>query len=179
MVFNWANWIEVQNVGMFFVLLAVYLLWLGVRRSECFLPLAGAALALATLARYTILVFVPVFPLLLLTLWAGYGKQRKFPWFGFCGMALVFFLLWLPWLYWNYAHAGNPFASVMAAQVSTGFRPGAEPGYFFVENMPNILTIPGSILLLIGLVDKKTFSDKARLALLLYLAAFSYSTVQF
>ena len=172
-LFLWTSTIEVQNVGMLFLLLAVYLLWLGIKRSESFLPLAGGALALATLARYTILVLVPVFPLMLLTLWVGYGKRRKFPWRAIGGAGLVFFLLWLPWLYWNYAHFGNPFASVMRAAPSVGdLSAPSTPWYFFFENMPVLLTIPGSILLLIGLIDKKTFGDKARFAILLYLAAF-------
>ena len=189
-VFQWTDVIEVQCVGMCFLLLVVYMLWLGIRRSERFLPLAGGALALATLARYTILLLVPVFPLMLLTLWVGYGKRRKFPWRAIGGAGLVFFLLWLPWLYWNYAnahfynlslsyqlnnytdaYARNPFASVILGSYYIQVGPQG-PWYFYIENIPYLLTIPGSILLLIGLVDKKTFENKARLILLLYLAAF-------
>jgi hypothetical protein len=173
--------ILVHGVGMFFLLLAVYLLRLGIQRSERFLPLAGGALALATLTRYTILVFVPVF-LVLLTLWVGYRK-RKFPWVGFGAMVLVFLILWTPWLYFNYVNGGfytnyarNPFASVIDSMQGQALAyyslSNTPPWYFFVQNMPYLLTIPGCILLLIGLVNKKTFEDKARLAILLYLVAF-------
>jgi len=119
-VFQWTDVIQVHGVGMCLLLLAIYLLWLGIRRSERFLPLAGGALGLATLARYTILALVPVFLLMLLTLWVGYGKGRKFPWFAVGGGVLSFLLVWLPWLYWNYANA-HLYGQVLSYQFPPNF----------------------------------------------------------
>jgi len=78
-VFYWTNQILEGGVAMFFLTLAMYLLWLGIERNEHFLPLSAAALALGTLSRYTTLVLLPVFPIMLLVLWMAYRKTRRFP----------------------------------------------------------------------------------------------------
>lgn len=170
-VFYWTNEILVHGVAMFFLTLAIYFLWCGIERDERFLPFSGAALALGTLSRYTTLFLLPVFPVIMLVLWKAYRKKRKFPWVGFALMVAAFFLLWTPWLYWNYLNEGNPFASLISAYlVGEGTSPG--PWYFYIVNVADFLTIPGSILLFIGLADKRTVKDRTRLALLLWLAIF-------
>jgi len=172
-VFVWTNQILVHGVGMFFMILSVYIFWLAIAgRGTYYFPLAGVALALAALTRYTLAILIPVFPIMLLVLWfSSRAKSRThFPWKSLGLMVLGFVLPWAPWLAWNYLNAGNPLASVLAgAEFVSG---NAEPWYFYIVNMPLLLTIPGSILLLVGLIDKKTLHDKGNLILFLWLTIF-------
>ncbi|HKM51076.1 MAG TPA: glycosyltransferase family 39 protein [Candidatus Bathyarchaeia archaeon] len=171
-IFFWTNQILVHAEVLFFMIIAYYFLWRGVNgKGRYSLQLAGGAVALATLARYTIVLFVPVFILLLLpVLVVSYRNQRRYSWIDVGGMALVFLLVWMPWLAWNYMYTLNPLESVLAgAQFISG---SAEPWYFYIANMSALLTIPGCILLLFGLIDGKTIRDKARLFLLLWLVVF-------
>jgi len=176
-VFYWTNQILEGGIAMFFLTLAMYLLWLGIERNERFLPFSAAALALGTLSRYTTLVLLPVFPIMLLVLWMAYRKTRRFPWTSFALMIIVFFLLWAPWFYWNYLYEGSPFASLISASFYEATGPTG-PWYFYIVNVPDFLTIPGSILLFVGLADKRTISDRKRLVLLLWLVTlFAFHTL--
>ena len=170
-VFTWTNEILAHGVAMFFLTLAVYLLWLGMERNEWFLPLAGISLALSTLTRYDAFVFVPAFLVVLLSMWIAHRERRSFPWVGLILMVFAFAALWFPWLYWNYLYEGGPFASMISGYLTAS---GTEPGpwYFYFVNMPDLLTVPGTILLVIGLADKGIFKDRVKLAFLLWLATF-------
>ena len=64
-LFLTTNLILVHGEGLFFLTASVYLLWRAVKGEEEFYPAATGALALATLARYTSLVFVVFFALIL------------------------------------------------------------------------------------------------------------------
>lgn len=171
-VFLWTNQILVHGEVLFFIVAAVYFLWRGIQNNDKYsLPLAGGALALATLTRYTILLLVPVFLVILIVFFFESSRKRlKYPWANVCSMALVFVIAWIPWLIWNYQVAGNPLASLLAGlQFISG---SAEPWYFFIVNMPLLLTVPGCALLVIGLIDSKTVKDRGRLVLLFWLATF-------
>ncbi len=172
-VFFWTNQILVHGEDLFFLITAVYLLWRGINGEAKYLPYSGGALALATLTRYTILVVIPIFAIMLV--WLLLSSQRRmvsYPWREVVSMLLVFALVWAPWLWWNYRYVGNPFASLL-----TGFSAGALVGgqqawYFYIVNLPALLGIPGTVLLLIGLADKNIFKDKAKWLLLLWFAFF-------
>lgn len=170
-LFDQTNEILVHGVAMFFLTLALFLLWRGIERDERFLPLSAVALALGTLTRYTTVVLVPIFPLMLLVLWMGYRKKRSFPLAGFILMLVAFILTWAPWLYWNYHYEGNPFASMISAFL-VGEGTSAGPWYYYILNMTDLITIPGTILLVIGLADMKNLKDRKRLAVLLWLTIF-------
>ena len=173
------NLILVHGEGLFFVTASVYLLWRAIKGETEFYPAATGALALATLARYTSLAFVIFFALVL---GAHYWKPLKsfFPrqktnqihsylWIKVA--LLVFVACWIPWLVWNAANVGgDPFASLKAALLAS--TPTDTQWYFYIVNLPVFLGIPASALLIIGLIDKKNFRDKARLMLLLWIGVF-------
>ena len=171
-VFFWTNQILVHAEVLFFMITAYYFLWRGIHgKGRYSLQLAAGAVALATLTRYTIVLFVPVLLLVLLpVLVVSYRNQRRYSWIDVGSMALVFLFVWAPWLAWNYMYTKDPLASVFAGvQFLSG---SVEPWYFYIVNMSELLTIPGCILLLVGLIDWKTIRDKARLFLLLWLLVF-------
>jgi len=171
-IFFWTNQILVHGEVLFFMITAYYFLWRGVHgRGRYSLQLAAGAVALATLTRYTIVLFVPVFLLILLpVLVVSYRRRKEYSWIDVGVMGLIFLLVWMPWLAWNYMYTMNTLASVLAGvQFLSG---NVEPWYFYIVNMSELLTIPGCILLLVGLVDWKTIRDKARLFLLLWLVVF-------
>jgi 4-amino-4-deoxy-L-arabinose transferase-like glycosyltransferase len=171
-IFFWTNQILVHGEVMFFMVTAVYFLWRGIHVGGRYdLPLAGGALALATLTRYTVLLLVPVFlVIMLLVLVAWYRRGGRLRWVEVAFMALAFLLVWVPWLDWNYMYTQNPLASLLAGMEFISGTP--EPWYYYIVNMPGLLTIPGSILLLVGLIDWRTIRDKGRLILLFWLVVF-------
>jgi hypothetical protein len=90
----------------------------------------------------------------------------------------VFVGVWVPWLVWNYANSGdyNPLASVINAYVVVRFSEaaaGAPIGtwYSYVQNMPAYVGLPGSVLLALGLLDRRAIK-KGRLILLLWIVPF-------
>jgi hypothetical protein len=173
------NLILVHGEGLFFVTASVYFLWRAIKGETEFYPAATGALALATLARYTSLAFVIFFALVL---GAHYWKPLKsfflrhktdkiqsYLWIKVA--LLVFVACWIPWLVWNAANVGgDPFASLKAALLAS--TPTDTQWYFYIVNLPVFLGIPASALLIIGLIDKKNFRDKARLMLLLWIGVF-------
>jgi 4-amino-4-deoxy-L-arabinose transferase-like glycosyltransferase len=185
-VFVNTNLILVHGEGLFFITASVYLLWRAINGKAEFYPAAAGALALATLARYTTLVFVAFFVLVLVAhfwepvraLFRGRRRETLQPgkrvesFFWIWVAVIVFVGIWIPWLNWNYANVGgNPFASVQAGFIAS-IPPEVTQWYFYVANLPALLGIIGAALLVIGLADKKAFKDKARLILLLWIAVF-------
>jgi hypothetical protein len=181
-LFVTTNLILVHGEGLFFVTASVYLLWRAIKGEAEFYPAATGALALATLARYTSLVFVVFFALVLgAHYWdpirVFFRRQKleqvqSYLWVKIS--LLVFVAMWIPWLIWNAANVGgNPFASLQAGLLAS--TPTNTQWYFYIVNMPFFLGIPATALLVIGLVDKKNFRDKARLMLLLWIAVFLIS----
>ena len=172
-VFLWTNQILVHGEDLFFLITAVYLLWRGTNGEAKYLPLSGGALALATLTRYTILAILPVFVVVLV--WLLVSSRRRmvsYPWREVAAMLLVFALVWAPWLSWNYRYVGDPFASLFAGFSAGALVGGQLPWYFYIVNIPTLLGLVGSVLLLVGLTDKGIFKDKGKLILLLWIVAF-------
>ncbi len=181
-LFLTTNLILVHGEGLFLITASVYLLWRAVKGDEEFYPAATGALALATLARYTSLVFVVFFALVLAAhyrepLKAFFHRQKPEQAQSYLWVKvsfLVFAAIWIPWLLWNVANVGgNPFASLEAGLLASN--PTGTQLYFYIVNLPVFLGIPATALFLIGLIDKKRFRDKARLMLLLWIGVFFVS----
>jgi hypothetical protein len=172
-VFLWTNQILVHGEDLFFLVTAVYLLWRGINGEAKYLPYSGGALALATLTRYTILVIIPIFVIMLV--WLLVSSRRSmvsYPWREVVYMLLIFALVWAPWLWWNYRYVGDPFASLLTGFSSGALVGGQEVWYFYFVNVPALLGIVGSVLLLVGLLDKSIFKDKGKLFLLAWIVIF-------
>jgi hypothetical protein len=172
-VFLWTNQILVHGEDLFFLITAVYLLWRGINGEAKYLPFSGGALALATLTRYTILVMVPVFVIMLAWLFVASRRNMvRYPWREVFSMILVFVLVWAPWLLWNYRYVGDPFASLFTGFSAGALVGGQEVWYFYIVNVPTLLGAVGSVLLLVGLLDKSIFKDKGKLFLLAWIVIF-------
>lgn len=138
-------------------------------------------MALATLTRYTTLLFVPVFMLIMLfrTCFSSRGA-RRFLWNlnAFLWMSLavaVFIVIWLPWLLWNYESVGgNPFASLQYGFFTGVEQEGAyDPTtwFFYIENIPALLGVSATLLLFIGLLHG-SIKDWRRIILVAWIVAF-------
>jgi len=181
-VFLWTNHILVHGVDLLFITASIYFLWRGITGRPEYYPLAAGSLALATLTRYTTLLFVPVFPLIMLL--KTYRSSRRLrrslrnPWTMFWPLfgALVFVLIWLPWLLWNYESVGgNPFASLQYGFFTAVEQEGAyDPTtwYFYIEKIPALLGVPATLLLFVGLVYGNMFKHRSRLILFFWILAF-------
>jgi 4-amino-4-deoxy-L-arabinose transferase-like glycosyltransferase len=196
-LFMWTDGLLIHGEGLFFDTVAVYALWRGLHGHPEYYPVSAFSLALGTLARYTNLALVPAMPMMLLSVyWLSRGPRkistsslysflvstfRRFfsrnsrnifwIWIGI----VVFVATWLPWLAWNQAGAGNPLASLYSGLFTAEvFLPPSAytPIYFYVTSIPAWLGIPGAILLVIGLVDRKTLRDKGLVILLLWMLTF-------
>lgn len=173
------NLILVHGEGIFFLTASLYLLWRALNGQDEFYPAATGTLALATLARYTNMVFVVFFGLVLAAhywepiqvfLHSPRVKQvRSFLWLKVS--LLVFISIWVPWLIWNAANAGgNPFASLEAGLLASN--PTDTQWYYYFVNLPGFLGIPAVILLAIGLFDRKNLKEKPRILLVIWIGLF-------
>jgi hypothetical protein len=179
-VFVDTNLILVQGVGSFFLISTIYFLWRAVKGEPEFFPLAGGTLALATLVDYTNLV--------LLILLVGGGAYVWYRWRFRKGegpslitsatlawvllAVIVFVAILLPWVDWNIANVGgHPLASLQAGLLSAQI-PTSTLGGFYLSNLPGLLGIPGLILLILGLADRRTISVKRRRLLVLWIGAY-------
>jgi hypothetical protein len=175
-VFQWTDRILVHGVGLFFIVTSFYFLYRGINGEPRYLPFSGGALAFATLTRYPILVLVPVFAVILLWLLSvSIRKRKRYPWLEVGAMVLFFVLAWTPWLFWNYKFTGDPFASLWAGFASGAETGAPEPWYFYIVNMPVLLGVVGTILLLVGLLDRGLLKDKGKFVLVLWIVAFFLS----
>ena len=189
-VFEDTNHVLVYSGVILFATASFYFLWVAIKERPEYYPIAFLSLALATLTRYTTLGLVPVFIIIVvfnrrkLMSEASWNAEADL-WIWVAGA--VFVTTWIPWLGWNYANSGdyNPLSSVINAYVVVRFSEAAAgapigPWYSYFENMPAYVGLPGSVLLALGLVDRRTLK-KERLILLLWMAPFllflSYSRI--
>ncbi|MGC8586903.1 MAG: hypothetical protein ACP5K9_01275 [Candidatus Micrarchaeia archaeon] len=92
---------------------------------------AGALLGIATLAKYPMIMFLPLLLLL--------GKPKKIAY-----AALLAILVVLPWLAFNYAMFGNPLMSYLQS-FSTAIGSGIKHTGFLPEALFNVLCYPAAL----------------------------------
>jgi 4-amino-4-deoxy-L-arabinose transferase-like glycosyltransferase len=184
--------IFVHGVGAFFLVLAFFSLWRATRSSPRYYVIVGASIALASLTRYTNLL--AILPLMYYGLkdlrrlrrtstnpeYSGGlpGFRETCLWF-MMG-ALIFIILWLPWLQFNAFYYGDPLTSLKAGAVSgevvvAGQSQFLSPGinaFFYLSALPEVLTLPGLGLFILGLATKRWKNDERRQILAIWILVF-------
>jgi 4-amino-4-deoxy-L-arabinose transferase-like glycosyltransferase/peptidoglycan/xylan/chitin deacetylase (PgdA/CDA1 family) len=167
-VFMWTNQLLTHGVELLFTMICILLAWKicvnrpGDLKHRFLHPvLIGVFGALTSLTRYPAIVFFPA--LLILVLNRKVLSDLRF----LLVSGLTFAATWVPWLMWNvYSASGDPFASVKAA-FAVGANVGEiEPWYFYLTGLIDLVTVVGVILLLVGIVRKKSFTERRTLVFL-------------
>jgi len=151
-----------HGVQLVFTLLCILFAWRSYSEQtdatsiEAFVypALVGFFGALTSLTRYPAVVFFPS----VLFLALKRDMKRNLQWLTVC--ACSFIATWMPWLGWNMTYAGGDlFASVKAGFIVGAYVGQPEPWYYYLTSLPQLITVVGVILLLIGIAGKTSFKD--------------------
>lgn len=156
----WGFRVSTGIYGVFFLLLAFLFFWKGFEerdnKSKIFF---GIFLALSILARYTMLIIIPVFLIYFLIRDRNLKILKdKYLWFGILGFLVVM----LPWFFYGIHFYSNPFGAFIHGTTGSNFWGGIQPIYFYLQYFYKSFSILGLIFIasIVYFFKKKLFSDK-------------------
>jgi peptidoglycan/xylan/chitin deacetylase (PgdA/CDA1 family)/4-amino-4-deoxy-L-arabinose transferase-like glycosyltransferase len=173
-IFTTTNQLLTHGVQLLFTLLSIFFAWrtcsesaaANRSREYAYAVLVGFFAALASLTRYAAIAF---FPAVLVLVWSR-KMIRNIGWIMICGISFV--LTWAPWMMWNASFSrGDPFASVKAAFSVGAYVGSIQPWYYYLTSLVELISIAGILLLLVGIMSRRTFRDRKVLTFACWFAA--------
>jgi len=156
----WGFRVSTGIYGIFFLLLSFLFFWKGFeegdKKSKIFF---GIFLALAVLARYTILIVIPVFLIYFLIRDKSLRFLKdKYLWFAI----LSFLVVMAPWFIYGINFYSNPLGPFLFGTTGSNFWGGIQPIYFYLQYFYKSFSIIGIffVVSLIYFFKKRLFVDK-------------------
>lgn len=160
------------TLSTFFVILTFLFFWKGFEKGENkYKVLFGVSLALALLARYTVLWIIPVFLIYFLLRDKNLKFLKdKYLWYSI----LVFFVLMIPWFVYGYHFYGNIFGGFIHGVQAASYWGGVQSFFFYFQNSWEIFSIVGIIFVisLFYFFKNKSFKNKRVYLLLIWIFFF-------
>jgi len=156
----WSARISTEVYGLFFLLLSFLFFWKGFEekdnKSKIFF---GIFLALALLARYTIMWIFPVFLIYFFIRDKNFKFLKdKYLWFAI----FAFFVVLIPWFIYGVKNYSHPLGAFIHGVIASGFWGGTQSLFFYFRYFFEIFAIEGLIFIfsIIYLIKRKLISDK-------------------